>query len=191
FRRVLFRSVLSCGIRQLPVFVSLARKDGTNVAAAHGDHDIGILYRICGKDIGESRGDVDVFFSHGLHGHGIELIGWFGTRGTHFNTALTKFLQEPGGHLGSSGIVHADEEHAGSVVGGGHSSDSSLGYDIGCSRGCLARYRDRGIVWEEFSTKPYGHIDQSHQHWHFNEGANDACERLAGGDTKGADGYRD
>src|SRR5699024_6538116 len=77
------------------------------------------------------------------------------------------------------------------VVGGGHSSDSSLGCDIGCSRGCLARYRDRGIVWEEVSTKPYGNIDQSHQHWHFNEGADDACERLAGGDTEGADGYRD
>src|SRR5699024_10225813 len=79
----------------------------------------------------------------------------------------------------------------GSVVGGGHSSDSSLGCDIGCSRGCLARYQDRGIVWEEFSTKPYGNIDQSHQHWHFNEGADDACERLAGGDTEGTDGYRD
>lgn len=47
------------GIGELPVEVALAREDGTGVAAAHGDDDVGCLDGFRGERLGGFGADVD------------------------------------------------------------------------------------------------------------------------------------
>ena len=91
---------LAGGVVEGPIFVALTRVEGTGVAAAHRDHDVGGLHCFGSKDLGFLGGDVDSFLSHGLNGYGVDLVGWLAAGGSgigrHQRLAVGGSIAEPG-----------------------------------------------------------------------------------------------
>jgi hypothetical protein len=67
-------NVLASGVVEVPVLVPLAGLGGAGVAAAHGDHNIRALHRFGGQNLGSRGRNVDAVFTHGLNGHGVDLV---------------------------------------------------------------------------------------------------------------------
>ena len=68
---------LAGGVGEFPVFVAFSGEDGSGVAAAHGDDDVGGLHDFVGPGFGVFAGDVDPDFVHGLDGGGVDLVAGF------------------------------------------------------------------------------------------------------------------
>src|SRR5664280_606845 len=53
--------------------------------------------------------------AHGLHDGRVDLLGGQATGGADLDRAGGEGGEETGGHLGTAGVVHADEQHGGRV----------------------------------------------------------------------------
>ena len=106
---------LAGGVGQLPIEVSLAGIYGTRVAATHRDNDIGGLDGLVGERLGKLMKQIDADLGHGPTDAGVDLFGWSGTRGTYVDTSLRGPMEQGRRHLGTAGIVDADEQHLGDV----------------------------------------------------------------------------
>ena len=98
------------GIVQVPVLVLLPRVEGAGVPAAHRDHDVRRSHRRVREQLRLLGPDVDALLSHRLHRDGIDLIDGLGAGRQHVDPIPRQVLQVPGRHLGTAGVVHADEQ---------------------------------------------------------------------------------
>ena len=57
--------------------------------------------------------EVQPEFAHGVKDDGVNLVGRRGARGENSYSSFGVVLEEGGGHLGSPGVVYADEENHG------------------------------------------------------------------------------
>ena len=99
-------------IVDLPVEVALAREDGADVAAAHGDDDIAGLDGVSGEGLGFLVGEVDAFFAHGFDDDRVDGVGRGRSGGADFDGVVGEVGEVAGGHLGAAGVVDADEQDA-------------------------------------------------------------------------------
>src|SRR5690606_28779691 len=111
-------------ILQLPVLVALSGEDGTGVAAAHRDHDVGLLHGIHREQLRLAARDVDARLFHRFDRDRVDLVLRLGAGGAHVDAVPGEVLQEAGGHLRSAGVMHADEQDGGGGVGHGVSSSA-------------------------------------------------------------------
>jgi hypothetical protein len=69
------------------------------------------LHDFVGPGFGELLGDVDAFLGHGVHRGAVDLVAGFGSTGPGDGSVARVVVEEPQGHLGPAGVVHAQEEH--------------------------------------------------------------------------------
>src|SRR5436190_14789028 len=103
--------VLTLGVLELPVLVSLSGIDGAGVAAAHRDHDVGRANRAACERLRKLPREIDVDLRHRLDDDGIEPLRRLAARGADSHPALGQLAENPGGHLAPSGVVHAHEQN--------------------------------------------------------------------------------
>src|SRR5665648_524606 len=98
---------------QRPVLVALAREDRADVPAAHRDHDVGRLHSLGGQHLGALGPDVDAHLEHRLDRDRVDPVRRKGAGGPDLDGSAGQLGQEARRHLGTSGVVHADEQDAG------------------------------------------------------------------------------
>jgi 2-polyprenyl-6-methoxyphenol hydroxylase-like FAD-dependent oxidoreductase len=131
---------LACGVVEGPVEVALPGEDRADVAAAHGDAHVRCLDGPGGEDLRRLRRDVDADFGHGGDCGRVDLVCRGGSGGSDFDAIAREVGEPPGGHLGSSGVVDADEED-GRL--GGHGRSFAF-HGMGLGHGFTARSSGAG-----------------------------------------------
>jgi len=110
------------GVDEVPVQVALPGVDRAGVSAAHGDDDIGVESHLHGQFAGRFVRDVDALFPHHVDDRRIQVFARCRTRRVDSDAFSSQLPGERRGHLGSSGIVHAQKEDLGTVA---HSATST------------------------------------------------------------------
>ena len=123
---------------ELPVLVALAREDRTGVAAAHRDHHVGLPHRVGGEQLRRTGGDVDAVLGHRGDRGRVHLVGRRRAGREDLDPVAGEMLQVARGHLRAPGVVHADEQHGGTVR---HGPSPSRGGARGPGRRPAARPR--------------------------------------------------
>ena len=101
---------LAGGVEQFPVLVALAGVVGARVSAAHGDDDVGFERHPLGESARRLAGDVQADLSHGHDHRGVEGLAGRRAGRVHDQALAAEFAGEGRGHLGASGVVHAQKE---------------------------------------------------------------------------------
>ena len=109
--------VLPGRVVERPLLVVLAREDRAGIPATHGDHHVCGAHGLVGPRLGELTRDVDPSFLHRLHHDRVDLRARLGSAGPPDRGVAGQVSEEAERHLGSAGVVHAQEQHDGSVVG--------------------------------------------------------------------------
>ena len=129
---------LAGGVVELPVLVALAGVERARVAAAHRDDDVGGLDGgvVEPLRVGAGGAQVDAELGHRLDDGRVDLVGRGGAGGADDDAVTGVVGEQRGGHLGTAGVVDADEQDFGSGV-------SHRGSPSGCGgrRGGRARRR--------------------------------------------------
>ena len=100
------------GVVEVPVLVALARKDRAGVAATHGDHDVGGLHDLFGPRLGYS---LAISMPTSIAATVAGLTSMPGSEPPDHAMACfpARWLNQPRAIWGSTGVVHAEEQHSG------------------------------------------------------------------------------
>ena len=101
------------GVVEFPVEVALTREHGAGVPASHGDDDVGGADDLVGPGLGDLGADVDADLGHGGDGGVVDAVGGFGAAGEDVDLVAGEVPHPSCRHLGSSGVVDAEEQDAG------------------------------------------------------------------------------
>jgi hypothetical protein len=99
-------------IRYLPIDISLSRKHGTGVTATHRHYHVGGPDDLVTPRLGNLLADVDPLFRHCGNGRPIEFASGFRTTREDVELSSAQLSRPASGHLGTSGVMHAQKEHA-------------------------------------------------------------------------------
>jgi len=102
---------LAMRIVKIPIDVPLSREVGTRVAAAHRHDDVGPLGVLVVERPGNSLAQIDADFPHHLDHLGVNALGGTRTGGPGAMCLADEALEHGSRHLGTPGVLDADEEH--------------------------------------------------------------------------------
>ena len=114
----------SGGVGEVPVEVALAWEYGAGVAAAHGDDEVGGLDLVAGERLRKLPGQVEADFGHGPDDGRVDLARGRRSCRCHPDAPGGLVIEQRGGHLGSAGVVDADEQDVRDI---GHDNGLSVG----------------------------------------------------------------
>ena len=109
--------VLTGGILELPVLISLARVDRAGVAAAHRDHRVGGAHELVIERLRELLPEVDAYLRHRFDRGRVDLFGRIRAGGSDVHAAVGELVQQSRRHLAASRVVDAHEQDLGHVLG--------------------------------------------------------------------------
>jgi hypothetical protein len=102
-------------VGELPVDVALAGDVRARVAAAHRDHDVGLLGKLAREPLRAAVREVDAQLAHDLDDLGVNLpvrVGFAAGR-QRVVSALRGAVEQGGAHLRAPGIVQTDKQGSG------------------------------------------------------------------------------
>ena len=105
------RGRLALGVREIPVDVALAGDVRARVAAAHRDHDVGLLGQLAAETLRAAVGEVDAKLVHHLDDLWVNVSVGVGlaARRQRCVAAVGGLLEERGAHLRAPGVVQANK----------------------------------------------------------------------------------